>query len=507
MKVNLQVKMLGFVAVFAMVLLITGTVTILTVRDKVITTAHEKLRSDIAMGSMLLNERYPGDWSIQDGKLFKGTTAMNGNFDMVDEIGRLTGDTVTIFQGDERIATNVKKTSGDRAVGTKASAAVIETTLRQGRNFMGKANVVGVWNQTAYEPIGNASGDIIGMFYVGVPNTNYDQVFRDISVKVIICGVIGILVIFALGILMVRTITVPINRVITGLRSGAEQITSASNQVSSAAQQLAEGSNEQAASLEETVASLNSMSSTTDMNAQNANEAKNMMDQAMVIVTKVNEHMEEMTTAIEEITNSSEATGKIIKTIDEIAFQTNLLALNAAVEAARAGEAGAGFAVVADEVRNLAMRAAEAARNTNQLIENTIKAVHNGNNLTKSTKEAFAENIEISEKITGIVSEIAITSREQADGIAQINKAIAEMNRLTQQVASNAEESASTSEEMHTQAEHMKIYVDDLIGVVQGAAIESRNEEEEINKNADSHVAEIRHARKLIPGSMHTPIG
>lgn len=499
MRVSLQVKMFGFVAVFALVLIITGALTIITVRDKVITTAHEKLRGDIAMGTTLLNERYPGDWSISDGKLFKGSVEMNGNFNIVDEIGTLTGDTVTIFRGDTRVATNVKKTSGDRAVGTQASDAVIETTLRQGRKFMGKANVVGVWNQTAYEPIKNASGNIIGMFYVGVPNTHYDQVVKDISVKVIVCGIIGVLVIFAMGFFMVRTITIPINRVITGLRSGSGQIASASHQVSAAAQQLAEGSNEQAASLEETTASIDSMSSTTDLNAQNANEAKVMMDQAMVIVTKVDEHMEEMARAIEDITSSSEETGKIIKTIDEIAFQTNLLALNAAVEAARAGEAGAGFAVVADEVRNLAMRAAEAARNTNQLIENTIKAVHNGNDLTRSTKEAFAENIDISEKITGIVGEIAVTSREQADGIAQINKAISEMNRLTQQVASNAEESASTSEEMHTQAEHMKTYVDDLIGVVQGTKTESRNGDDEISRTAADHMPAIKQSKKMIP--------
>ena len=121
----------------------------------------------------------------------------------------------------------------------------------------------------------------------------------------------------------------------------------------------------------------------TKQNAGNAGKAKEMMGKASKVIEKVNNHMDEMTDAIAEITKSSEETGKIIKSIDEIAFQTNLLALNAAVEAARAGEAGAGFAVVADEVRNLAMRAAEAAKNTAALIERTIKAVQNGNELRK----------------------------------------------------------------------------------------------------------------------------
>jgi len=286
---------------------------------------------------------------------------------------------------------------------------------------------------------------------------------------IMIIGLMAAVVLGALiALFLTRSITGPIRRIIEGLSDGSDQVTSAAHQVSAGSQSLAEGAAEQAASIEETSSSLEEMSSMTKKNADNANEARTMMAEAGQIVDTVNRHMADMLRAIEEITRSSEETGKIIKTIDEIAFQTNLLALNAAVEAARAGEAGAGFAVVADEVRNLALRAAEAARNTSDLIENTIKAVKNGNELTHTTQEAFKDNMEISKKVGGLVDEITAASHEQAQGIEEINRAVTEMDKVVQQVAANAEESASASEEMSAQAEQMQVYVAELVGMVGG---------------------------------------
>ena len=232
-------------------------------------------------------------------------------------------------------------------------------------------------------------------------------------------NIAGTIFAIALGIFLSLSITRRINRVVAGLTEGAGQVASAAAHVSASSQHLAEGTTEQAASLEETSSSLEEMSSMTKQNADHAGQAKAMMGDTRRIVEKVSGHMDEMSKAIVEIMKTSEETGKIIKTIDEIAFQTNLLALNAAVEAARAGEAGAGFAVVAEEVRNLALQAAEAAKNTTTLIENTIKAVKNGNELTKMTQEAFEENITIAGKIGQLVDEIATASQEQANGISQ----------------------------------------------------------------------------------------
>jgi methyl-accepting chemotaxis protein len=293
---------------------------------------------------------------------------------------------------------------------------------------------------------------------------------RSITIVILLIGVI-FLIVTALGIFyFARTITTPINRISNDLDDASDQVASASTQVAAASQSLAEGASEQASALEETSSSLEEMSSMTKQNADNAAQAKALMGEARQIVEKVDSQMKNMVAAIQDVTKSSEETGKIIKTIDEIAFQTNLLALNAAVEAARAGEAGAGFAVVADEVRNLAMRAADAAKNTSSLIENTIVTVKNSRDLTQQTQEAFKENMNISTKVGQLVDEIAAASSEQAQGIGQIGKAVAEMDKVVQQTAANAEESASASEEMNAQALQMKNYVEKLLTIVEGGA-------------------------------------
>ena len=235
----------------------------------------------------------------------------------------------------------------------------------------------------------------------------------------------------------------------------ANQVGSASGQVASSSQQLAEGSSEQASSLEETSSSLEEMASMTRQNADNAGQANTLMKDANQVIGKANESMGDLTTSMNDISKASEETSKIIKTIDEIAFQTNLLALNAAVEAARAGEAGAGFAVVAEEVRNLAMRSAEAAKNTAVLIEGTVKKVGNGAEIVAKTNEAFTEVATSSSKVGELVGEIAAASNEQREGIDQVNKAVAEMDKVTQQNAANAEESASASEELTAQAQEL----------------------------------------------------
>jgi methyl-accepting chemotaxis protein len=284
-----------------------------------------------------------------------------------------------------------------------------------------------------------------------------------------IVSIISVVSIVVVALLITRSITRPISRIIASLTEGSEQVASASGQVSSASQSLAEGATEQAAGLEETSSSLEEMSSMTKQNADNAQQASTLSLEARKAADTGATSMSSMNEAIGKIQKSSDETAKIIKVIDEIAFQTNLLALNAAVEAARAGEAGKGFAVVAEEVRNLAMRSAEAAKNTASMIEESVKNSNSGVEIAGEVAKVLDEIVSGIGKTTDLVGEIAAASQEQAQGIEQVNTAVTQMDKVTQQNAANAEESASASEEMSAQAQSMNDAVQELVALVGGA--------------------------------------
>ncbi|QTA79917.1 Methyl-accepting chemotaxis protein signailing domain-containing protein [Desulfonema limicola] len=280
--------------------------------------------------------------------------------------------------------------------------------------------------------------------------------------------IIAIIMLAVFSLLIIRYITNLLKEVVIGLNQGALQITDSSSKVLNTSQQLSEGALDQSAAIEQTSSILEQISSMTKQNADNANHADRLMKEADAVIKDADAAMKELTVSMEKISAASENTSKIVKTIDEIAFQTNLLALNAAVEAARAGESGAGFAVVADEVRNLAMRAAGAARNTSELIEETVALIKSGSEHVFTSGQGFVKTIESTSRVGNLLAEIAGASREQADGIEQVNRSVSNMDKLVQQLAEHSRESRSESGELNTQAEKMKKMVDNMVALVGG---------------------------------------
>jgi methyl-accepting chemotaxis protein len=250
--------------------------------------------------------------------------------------------------------------------------------------------------------------------------------------------------------------------------ASAEQVANAAQQVSSTSQTLAEGASQQAASLEETSSSLEEISSMTKGSAKNAQEVNDLGKKARLAAEKGSGDMKAMSDAMDAMAQSSQEVGKIIRTIDEIAFQTNILALNAAVEAARAGEAGMGFAVVAEEVRNLAQRSAQAARETAAKIESSIANTRQGVSLSGVVAEGLSLIVENARKVDSLAEEVATAAREQSQGIDQVNVAITQIDKVTQTTAASAEESASAAAELSGQAEALKAAVRELSALIEG---------------------------------------
>ena len=309
----------------------------------------------------------------------------------------------------------------------------------------------------------SAQGDWAGF----VTTLSRSLLGQSIVAALLLCAAVAGLIVLCIQRLVAR----PLHRVNAMLREASLQVSSAAAQVAGTSNSLSEGAGQQAASLEETGASLEEIHSMSQRSTENARQAKQLAEETRVTAQQGTRQMAEMAAAMDAIKTSSDGVAKIVRTIDEIAFQTNILALNAAVEAARAGEVGLGFSIVADEVRALALRSAQAAKETADMVEDSIRKSAAGATLSIRVAGSLQKIDEQAQAVDALIAEIAVAATEQGQGIGQINLAITELDRVTQGNAANAEEGAAAAVELSAQADALLDNVSVLSHMVDSRAI------------------------------------
>lgn len=502
---SIRVKLsLSISLVLFLLLSLIGAYSVMAMHDRLIDSAQIKLKSDLALSQSLINSMYPGQWNISDDKLYKGDTLINENYQLVDLLGEQTGNTVTLFMGDVRVTTNVKTADGKRAIGTKSSAEVAQTVLKEGKPYLGKAQVVGTWNQTAYEPIRDQSGTIIGMLYTGVPNSLYDETVNKFAVRIILAGILGLLIsIIICNIILHHIIAKPLSSFLNFSEAvsrgdltqeityqSRDELGKLAQSFNSMARSLKDlnGQISQASSLiSETVKALSSQADQTtgaaNENANTANKISMAVDAMAISIKEVSaqaqeasgqtsdgqekikvffETMQDMDNSITMVSGSlnslDQAINRIshfVATINSLSDQINLLALNAAIESARAGEAGKGFAVVAEEVRQLAESSAQSAREISQVInevlhqsavsvkdmEGSRETVSRGNRMLQGLAASFTA-------IAGLVEGLNQRSRDITEASSQVGGSIQNLAATTEEQTAAMEEVSASSAEL-----------------------------------------------------------
>ncbi len=423
------------------------------------------------------------DFRIVNEKLMAGTYVINDNFELPDKVRDAYGGTATVFMRDTRVTTNVLKADGTRAMGTKLTGLAYDSIFKEGKPYRGETQILGVPYFTAYDPIRNAGGEIVGVLYVGQKKSDIFGTYEGVKKLIVVTALLLLAFSCPLCLLFARSMTRPIKdavHVVTSVAAGdlsvhigaartdetgqllsameqmveklkgvvadvknaSDNVASGSRQMSASSSAMSEGAAAQAAAAEEASSAMEQMVANLKQNADNAQQTEKIAVKSATDAKAGGQAVSETVSAMKEIA------GKI-SIIEEIARQTNLLALNAAIEAARAGEHGKGFAVVASEVRKLAERSQVAAGEISHLSASSVQ-------IAEQAGEMLSKIVPDIQKTAELVQEITAASQEQERGTEQINKAIQQLDQVIQQNASGSEQMASTAEDLSSQAEQLQ---------------------------------------------------
>ncbi len=469
-KTSVKVRLiLAFTLILAAVTGFMGIYATWVMQDKITFTAQEKLKSDLAMGEHIVDMVFPGDWEIKDGLLYKGGILMEENYQVVDEIGKLTGDTVTIFKGDTRVSTNVMK-DGERQVGTQVSGVVKDAVITNGETYIGRAEVVGTWNETAYKPIKDREGNIIGIWYVGVPATPYDNLVEHFRSSMIIYSVVGILAGFIIAFLIAFSVYMPLRRIGDAVEKTSEgdltqHIPTRANDepgrlarmvnvmvekmsdlikktneliqnVSQSSSQLLTSSEMSAATMESMNSRANEMRASATVQAELTNRSKVAIGEMSAAIQQVAENAQEVSgSAISATSRAQEGEQQIEKAINQMNVISHTVNSTATIVE------GLGFK--SQEIGQIVDLITNIATQTNLLALNAaIEAARAG-----EQGKGFAV---VAEEVRKLAEESGEAAKRIADLIKEIqgeaNRAVSAMQDGTREVANGTEVVASAGE-------------------------------------------------------------
>ena len=512
--INKSVKRQMIVTIVISLFLLSSTLLLISydhVKSQLTTAHEEKVKSDLLTGEAIINAMYPGHWEVKGDKLYKGNQLINGNYQLVDYISSLTKDTCTIFMGDTRVSTNVKKDNGERAVGTKVSEQVKKVVLDQGQIYTGQAMVVNKPYQTAYMPIKDKSGKPVGIFYVGVPQEQYENAIQknfylQVLISLLVMAMVALLFRYIIGRTILQSVEKlknafqalekgdlsfrveikgnnemaqlanGVNRMVGSLDKILSQVSQHSSTLAAQSQETAAAAQEIGAMLEQITSNTTEVAATAEQGSaaanyaveqvtkveQNALQGSQAVQETVVKMDTIQKSVQGTADSIEILNDRCQSIGQIIEVIKNIAEQTNLLALNAAIEAARAGESGRGFAVVAEEVRKLAEQSAKAADDiTDLIIRVQRRATGAVKEMGQSAKEVN-DGVEIVHRAGSSLNVIMEQITEMSRMIKEITVGINSTSESTQQLAANGDQINNAIQHLATASQNLALLAQDM---------------------------------------------